>query len=85
MFSEKDSQLTEVYKRLVDLHHVLEQNNKGDNYYRQFFVLKTINGDGCKMLPKITPHLPEQFIEKELNELTSIWREYKSGYHDPGQ
>ena len=66
----------EVLKKLSHLHSKLEEVNKGDHYYRQFHTLRFINGDGCPLLPMISDNLPLDFIEKELKELVSTYREY---------
>ena len=78
------SDLTEVYRKLSRLHSKLEQHNKGDDYYHQFYTLRHINGDGCPMLPLISKNLPIDFIEKELKELVTAYRDYKAtGGKDP--
>lgn len=74
---ELDARLTEVYRKLTRLHSKLNQVNVGDNYYRQFYELRKINGDSCSALPRITPHLPIDFIEEDLENLVRSYQAYR--------
>ena len=70
--------LNQVYCKLSRLHSKLEEHNKGNDFYHQFHTLHHVNGDGCPMLPLVTKNLPIEFIEKELQDLVTTYRDYKA-------